>query len=126
MEGGVPDCTSTILPRCGKSLILQKRSVANGAQDSPMAAHLGVNRTESKILQHFYWPRMRKGVAKFCKTCHICQMVGICYKKIKPVPLQPVTVIGEPFSKVIIDCVGPMPKNESWKQISVNHHVCSH
>ena len=90
-----------------------RKEVLQMAHESPMAGHLGVNKTESKILQHFYWPRMRKDVPEFCKTCHTCQVVRKPNQKIKPVPLQPITVIGEPFSKAIIDCVGPMPKTKA-------------
>ena len=90
-----------------------RRGVLQVAHEMPTAGHLGVNKTESRIQQHFYWPRMRKDVAEFCKTCHTCQVVGKPNQKIKPVPLQPIRVVGEPFSKVIVDCVGPLPRTKA-------------
>ena len=46
----------------------------------------------------------------------MCQVVGK-YKADPPVaPLHPIPVFGEPFSKVIIDCVGPLPKTKSGNQ----------
>ena len=46
------------------------------AHESPMAGHLGVNKTYFRILTHFYWPHLRKDVSEFCKCCDICQRVG--------------------------------------------------
>ena len=53
-----------------------KSEILKLAQCFPMSGHLGVNKTEDKPLQHFYWPKFRRSVADFVKTCHACQMVG--------------------------------------------------
>ncbi len=83
------------------------------AHSSNMNGNLGVNKTEDRILQHFYWPKLRRGVAEFVKTCHVCQMVGKPNQNVKPAPLKPVPAFDEPFSRVIIDCVRPLPKTKS-------------
>ena len=41
-------------------------------------------------------------VSQFCKSCHTYQMVG------KPIP-----AFDGPFSRISIDCVGPLPKTKS-------------
>ena len=38
-------------------------------------------------------------------------MVGKPNQKIPRAPLQPITAFEEPFSRVLIDCVGPLPKS---------------
>ena len=81
-----------------------------------MAGYLEVNKSYSKILNHFYWPHIRKDVSKFCKCCHVCQMVGKPNQTILVAPLKPIPVCSEPFSQVIIDCVGPLPKTSSGNQ----------
>ncbi|XP_065902416.1 uncharacterized protein [Dysidea avara] len=83
------------------------------AHESPMAGHLGVNKTYSRILTHFYWPHLRKDVSEFCKCCHVCQKVGKPNQTIPVAPLKPIPVCSEPFSQVIVDCVGPLPKTKS-------------
>ena len=55
-------------------------------------------------------------MAEFCKTCHACQIVGKPNQKIPPAPLKPIPAFEEPFSRVIIDCVGPLPKTKSGNQ----------
>ena len=79
----------------------------------PMAGHLGANKTYHKIFAHFYWSKLKRDVAQFCRTCHVCQVVGKPNQPIPVAPLKPVPVCGEPFSDILIDCVGPLPKTKS-------------
>ena len=92
------------------------REVIGIAHDSPMAGHLGVRKTHDKIWSHFWWPTLRKDVSEYCKTCHTCQMVGKPNQKIPKAPLQTIPAFDEPFSRVLIDCVGPLPKTKSGNQ----------
>ena len=86
------------------------------AHDTPMSGHLGINKTYQRILEHFYWPNLRKDVVEFCRSCHTCQVVGKPNQTLPKAPLQPIPAFEEPFSRVIIDCVGPLPKTKSGNQ----------
>ena len=46
----------------------------------------------------------------------MCQRVGKPNQTIPVAPLKPIPVCNEPFSQVIIDCVGPLPKTSSGNQ----------
>lgn len=74
--------------------------------DIPLAGHLGVNKTYDRVLGCFFWPRLKKDVHQHCKTCHVCQVAG---QVIPPYPLYPIPVVGEPFERVLVDCVSPFP-----------------
>ena len=93
-----------------------QREVISIAHDSPMAGHLGVRKTHDRILNHFWWPALRKDVAEYCRSCHTCQVVGKPNQKIPTAPLKPIPAFDEPFSRVIVDCVGPLPKTKSGNQ----------
>ena len=86
------------------------------AHDLPFAGHMGVNKTYHRVLPYFYWPGLRKDVASYCKSCHTCQMVGKPNQTIPVAPLQPIPAFSEPFSNIIIDCVGPLPKTRAGHQ----------
>ena len=64
------------------------------------------------IVKHFYWPGVHRDVKNFIIVCHTCQMVGKPNQKQPVAPLKPIPVLGEPFSHVLIDCVGPLPKQK--------------
>ena len=86
------------------------------ADDNPMSGHLGINKTYQRILEHFYLPNLRKDLVEFCRSCHTCQVVGKPNQTLTKAPLQPIPAFEEPLSRVIIDCVGPLPKTKSGNQ----------
>ena len=63
-------------------------------------------KTYDKILNHFYWPRFKSDVSQHCKSCE------------NPIRLfqKLIPAFDEPFSRIIIDCVGPLPKTKSGCQ----------
>ena len=95
---------------------IYRPEILNLAHETPMSGHLGVNKTYHKILNHFYWPGLKSDVSQHCKSCHTCQMVGKPNQTIPKAHLQPIPAFDEPFSRIIIDCVGPLPKTKSGCQ----------
>jgi len=93
-----------------------RMEILSTAHETPLAGHLGVNKTYQKILNHFYWPNLKKDVAEFCKSCHTCQLVGKPNQAIPKAPLQPIPAFEEPFSRIIIECVRPLPKTRAGNQ----------
>ena len=86
--------------------------ILNLAHKTPMSGHLGMNKTYHKILNHFYWPGLKSDVSQFCKSCHTFRMVGKPNQTIPKAHLQPIPAFDEPFSRIIIDCVDPLPKTK--------------
>ena len=82
------------------------------SHESPVAGHLGINKTYHKALIHFYWPKTKQDVAQFSRTCYVCQIVGNLNNPISVAPLKHISVCRKPFSDIIINCVGPLPKTK--------------
>lgn len=76
-----------------------------------ISSHLGEMKTKDKLLRYFFWPNAIREVENFVKTCDPCQRVGKPRDKGKA-PLKRVPIIGEVFSKLSVDLVGPLPKSE--------------
>ena len=49
-------------------------------------------------------------------NCHVCQVVGKPNQTIPRAALKPIPAFDEPFTKVIIDYVGPLPKTKAGNQ----------
>ncbi|XP_064087495.1 uncharacterized protein LOC135202170 [Macrobrachium nipponense] len=75
------------------------------AHESLLAGHFSSRKTIDKIMQKFYWPRASLDIHRFCKSCHSCQKFSI---KSKKVPLVPMPIVNEPFSRIAIDLIGPL------------------
>lgn len=80
------------------------------------AGHLGITKTCDRILPEIYCPGLRKDVATFVNTSPTCQVVWKPNLNIPPYPLQPIQVPSEPFTEIIIDVVGPLPKTNKGNQ----------
>lgn len=99
--------------------MMNRPEILNLAHDSSFAGHLGVNKIYNRILRHFFWPGLKSDVENYCRSCHVCQVTGKPNQNISPAPLHPIPTIGEPFKRVIVDCVGPLPHTKSINNVHV-------
>ena len=81
------------------------------AHEVPIAGHLGKHKTAKRILRRFYWPTLYKDVEDFCRSCQVCQKFS--KQKVVKAPLIPLPVVTEPFRRVAMDIVGPLPRTKS-------------
>eukprot|EP00731_Ephydatia_muelleri_P004705 Em0002g881a len=88
-----------------------RRVVMELAHSIPLAGHLGKRKTTDRTLQRFYWPTVRRDIAEFCRCCETCQKLS----KGKPqrAPLIPPAIVDEPFKRIAMDIVGPLPRSRS-------------
>ena len=78
------------------------------AHDSILGGHLATKKTYDRVTSNFFWPGAYDDVSRYCQSCDICQRTipkGRCGKT----PLVAMPIIGEPFARVAIDLVGPLP-----------------
>lgn len=115
-------CASKHKDRIGKhSLVIPSQcrdTVLSVAHESPLAGHFSHRKTEKKIRDHFFWPGMGTDIRNFCRSCDRCQRMS-AKGKVRPVPLKPMPILSEPFSRVAIDIVGAIspPSSEGHKYI---------
>ncbi|XP_078242488.1 uncharacterized protein LOC144587040 [Pogona vitticeps] len=102
-KGGDGIRSQLVVPEKYRPMILQR-----GHSDM-FAAHLGVNKTQQRITQNFYWPDIGKQIREFCKQCDVCQRQGNSRDRTKA-KLCPLPVIDTPFKCIGVDIVGPLPK----------------
>ena len=93
-----------------------RKHVLELAHEHLWSGHLGVTKTYDRILKHFFWPGLKADVVRFCKTCRTCQIVGKPNQTVPPAPLRPIPAVDEPFERVIVDCVGPLPRTKAGNQ----------
>ena len=81
------------------------------AHEITLAVHLGKEKTRQRILRRFYWPTLYKDVEDYCRSCVVCQKSAS--RAVPVAPLVPLPIISEPFSRVAMDIVGPLPRSKS-------------
>ena len=87
-----------------------QEAVLKLAHEIPLAGHMGKTKTAAQILQRFYWPSVFRDVAEYCRTCAECQKAP---GKAARAPLVPLPIIDEPFERIAMDIVGPLPRSLS-------------
>ena len=97
------------------------------AHDIPAAGHLGIAKTKSRLIRHFYWPSIMKDVKDYCRSCDVCQRLGKGSSR-APAPLHNLPLVTEPFCQVAIDIVGPLPvcKDTGNRFILTVLDLCTH
>ena len=93
-----------------EQLLLPKQyyqTVCELAHSITIAGHLGRDKTISRITQQFYWSTVYNDVAEYCRRCQRTSKVNQLR-----VPLVPLPVIKEPFERIAMDIVGPLPRSK--------------
>ena len=72
--------------------------------------HLGRDKTLARILDVYYWPGVSSDVQQLCTACLECQKGS--QARPRKATLQSLPVISEPFSKIGMDLVGPLPRTK--------------
>ena len=50
-----------------------REKVLRLAHETLMSGHLGIKKTLDRVVSEFFWPGVCGDVARFCKSCDICQ-----------------------------------------------------
>ncbi len=90
-----------VLPSCAKKVVLSLSHSGN------FAGHLAFQKSLDRVVSQFFWPGIGADVKRFCRSCDICQRT-IPKGRVTKVPLGTMPLIDIPFSRVIIDLVGPI------------------
>ena len=99
----------------GKELIRVSRVARNKvlrmAHNTPIAGHFNRDRMFHAIRARLDWPGVVKDVEEMCNTCPVYQKAGPAVTA--RAPLHPLPVMKEPFKRMAMDVVGPLPHTRS-------------
>ena len=79
------------------------------------ASHDGVRRTQLAAARRFWWPKMRKSIAKFVRNCEDCAKAKAVKRKRQSVVRA--RLFARPFELLGMDLWGPLPgtsKGHKW------------
>ncbi|XP_072076494.1 uncharacterized protein [Arachis hypogaea] len=96
------------VPACSMRDLLVLESHNGG-----LMGHFGVHKTLDVLSEHFYWPRMRRDVEKFCAKCVACKQA-----KSKSLPhglYAPLPVPMHPWVDISMDFVLGLPRTRKGR-----------
>ncbi|XP_041379582.1 uncharacterized protein LOC121392444 [Gigantopelta aegis] len=84
-----------------------RNTVLGIAHESLMAGRFSTQKTKERVLAEFWWPGIQSEIARFCRSCDICQRT-VPKGKIIRAPLGDMPLIEIPFQRIAVDLVGPL------------------
>lgn len=90
---------------------LYRSAILDLAHSGMMGGHLGIGKTRDRIMDKFHRPGIAQEVARYCKSCDICQHT-VDKGRVTKARLGKMPIIGEPFARVV-DLVGPIEPRSS-------------
>jgi Integrase zinc binding domain len=95
--------------------------------DSPTAAHTGIDKTHKMLLKQYWWPRCKEFVWQYMKGCAICQANKLITHRNNP-PIHPIMPQEDalPFQTIAIDFIVKLLELEGYDSIMmITDHDCT-
>lgn len=86
--------------------------------DDPQSGHSGFHRTYRRIKLYYKWPQMKRTIKNYIKNCESCQKNKTLRKTFRA-PMEITSTASQPFEKLCMDVVGPLPLTENGNQYLV-------
>lgn len=100
---GKRQCEQLVVPQ----LLTLGQAILKLAHSGTMSGHLGISKTRDRILAHFFWPGGIVAVTRSCRSRDMCQRT-VDKGKVSNIKLGEMPLIGGPFSRMVVDLVGPL------------------
>ena len=94
-----------------------RKKVTTLAHDTVLSGHLGTGKTIKRVMAHFYWPGITGDIARYCRSCEICQRNSS--GRPAKVPLVNLPLIDTPFARIAMDLIGPLPKSKKGNRFAL-------
>jgi hypoxanthine-guanine phosphoribosyltransferase len=88
----------------------RKQRIMKEMHSDAIGGHQGISRTLERIKLYLTWPGMQDDVIQFINKCEICQKVK--HNKQIKLKLRVTDTQPEPWKKIYLDIVGPLPVSE--------------
>lgn len=76
--------------------------------DSPTGGHLGIQKLQGKVRDHFYWLGWFGDVKQWCRQCLDCASWKV-HGRSPCAPLQ-TPIVSQPYERVALDILDPLPE----------------
>ncbi|MCO5604204.1 hypothetical protein L7F22_058366 [Adiantum nelumboides] len=89
-----------------------REKVMTKCQCPPYTGHCGIATTMKGVERYFYWPRLKKDVEEFVRSCLVCQKVKFDTHKAQGL-LQPLPIPTRPGESIAMDFIFDLPRTQS-------------
>lgn len=91
----------------------RRAEAIRSCHDLPTAGHAGVFKTYHRVLQRYYWPKMRSDISRYIRNCVTCACSKPEQKRLAGTMDGGCTKLTRPWEAISIDLIGPLPRSKS-------------
>lgn len=88
----------------------QREELLKLYHDADTAGHLGIRKTCHRVVQKYYWPKMRVDIAKYVRRCAICEQTKP-EQKAQAGLMGGHSLVTQPWQDICMDIIGPLPRS---------------
>ena len=89
-----------------------RTSILAECHDTPLAGHLGRDKTAELVKRRFYWPGMDADIEQYVLSCDQCQRNKPSHQR-TPGQLMPLPIPTQPWEQVSLDLITQLPRSRS-------------
>lgn len=89
---------------------MYRKDVLRECHDAPTSAHLGVYKTNCRVRQLYYWPKMRTYIKSYVKHCRVCAAQKSS-NTARPGFMGQQKQVSYPWQVISVDVWGPLPRS---------------
>lgn len=89
-----------------------KTKILQECHDSPLAGHLGTDKTLEQVKRRFYWPGMDKDIEAYVISCDACQRNKPSQRATMGL-MQPLPIPDRPWQQVSMDLITQLPRSRA-------------
>lgn len=93
----------------------ERKRILLESHDLPTSGHLGINKTYYRVLEKYYWPKLKNDVAHYVNQCVACATHKVERKKPAGFLLQQ-PMPTRPWEVVSTDLIGPFLRSTKGNQ----------
>src|SRR5713101_556588 len=86
--------------------------------DSRVAGHPGRYKMQEQITRNYWWPMISMDVKLYIDACEACQRTKVLHGPSHAL-LHPHSIPSEPWEKILVDLIGPLPMLRGYDMIMV-------
>lgn len=90
----------------------QRKEVIKSLHDPPLSSHFGFYKTLGRVLELYYWPKMRRDILKYVRSCKTCASQKLS-NTARIGHMGGEKKVEFPWQIIAVDLMGPLPRSPS-------------
>lgn len=90
----------------------QRKEIIKSCHDPPLSSHFGFYKSLSRVQNLYYWPKMRRDILKYVRSCKVCGSQKMS-NEARIGQMGAMKTVNFPWQVQAVDVMGPFPRSSN-------------